>query len=448
MQKNNSSKISPSQIQVEFTDKPITGYGGLIIFSRFFEKLGLSALLERSLPDDRTSPNAMPVVDIVISFFAAVAAGASRFAHVQRLRADQALHRILGLKRIPSPSTITRYFGAFRQVHVEHMTQSLREWTLKHIPTTIRSCTLDLDSSVFTRYGKQQGAKKGYNPSKPGRPSHRPIFAVLAEIKIIVNLWLRSGNTSDVGGSNQFLDETLAQIPENITIKAVRADSGFHDQKFFGYLENKNLHYAVAAKMDKRIQRTIATSRNWKPVDEYHDVTDISYQALTWDQPRRLIAVRERVRPNKNNRGRMLFDIPDYTYNAVFTNTDLEPVEVWRFYNRRADSENRIKELKDDFGASGFCLDSFFGTEATLRLIAFLYNIFVIFKSRILGDPRPTLTNIRYKVLVVGAILGSKARKTILKISATGQLKILLKSLLDRSLIYQPSNCNAVELST
>jgi len=446
MQINFTPKNSPSQIKIEFTDKPITGYGGLIILSRFFEKIGLRVLLERALPDNRTSPNALPVVDIVISFLVAVAVGASRFAHVQRLRADNVLDYILGLKRIPSATTLTRYFGAFSQGHVEHMTRSLWGWTVKHLPANTKACTLDLDSSVFTRYGKQEGAKKGYNPRKPGRPSHRPIFAILAEMKIVVNLWLRSGNTSDVSGVNHFFDETMAKLSPRINVRAVRADSGFHDQKFFAYLERKNLRYAVAARMDKRIQRSIATAKNWQPIDENHDVTELSYQALNWDRPRRLIAVRERVRPQKDNRGKTLFDITDYTFSAVFSNTELEHVEVWRFYNGRADSENRLKELKDDFGASGFCLDSFFGTEAALRLIAFLYNLIAIFKSLILKDSRPTLKNIRYQILIVGAMLSSKARKTILRISASGKLKYLLISLIDRIDNCHNSNCNAVEI--
>ena len=29
---------------------------------------------------------------------------------------------------------------------------------------------MDLDSTVVTVYGKQEGAAVGYNPSKPGRP--------------------------------------------------------------------------------------------------------------------------------------------------------------------------------------------------------------------------------------------------------------------------------------
>ncbi len=47
-------------------------------------------------------------------------------------------------------------------------------------------CTLDIDSSVFTRYGKQEGAQKGYNPRKPGRPSHHPLLAFVADVNMVI----------------------------------------------------------------------------------------------------------------------------------------------------------------------------------------------------------------------------------------------------------------------
>ncbi|MGC8803351.1 MAG: hypothetical protein ACP5PS_06210 [Bacteroidales bacterium] len=34
--------------------------------------------------------------------------------------------------------------------------------------------TLDVDSSVLVRYGQQQGAKRGYNPRKPGPAASLP----------------------------------------------------------------------------------------------------------------------------------------------------------------------------------------------------------------------------------------------------------------------------------
>ena len=35
---------------------------------------------------------------------------------------------------------------------------------------------LDLDSTVFERYGRQEGSLRGYNPRKHGRPSHHATY--------------------------------------------------------------------------------------------------------------------------------------------------------------------------------------------------------------------------------------------------------------------------------
>jgi hypothetical protein len=45
--------------------------------------------------------------------------------------------------------------------------------------------TLDLDSTVLTRYGNQQGAAKGYNIKKPGRKSHHPLMAFVSDCRMV-----------------------------------------------------------------------------------------------------------------------------------------------------------------------------------------------------------------------------------------------------------------------
>ena len=43
--------------------------------------------------------------------------------------------------------------------------------------------TLDMDSPVITVYGKQQRAKVGYNPKKPGRKSYHPLLCFVGETR-------------------------------------------------------------------------------------------------------------------------------------------------------------------------------------------------------------------------------------------------------------------------
>ena len=75
----------------------------------------------------------------------------------------------------------------------------------------------------------------------------------------------------------------------------------------------------------------------------------------------------ERVREGRDSVGRKLIDVPGYTFRVFVTRGTDAPEEIWRDYNRRADMENRIAELKHDLGADGFCLKQFFATEAAFR---------------------------------------------------------------------------------
>ena len=91
----------------------------------------------------------------------------------------------------------------------------------------VRGVRLDLDSPIFGREGKQEGARKGYNPKRKGRrPSHAPLVAVLAVVQFMLHGWSRSGNCSSARGVVAFLTEALALAPAALKIVCVRADSG------------------------------------------------------------------------------------------------------------------------------------------------------------------------------------------------------------------------------
>jgi hypothetical protein len=108
--------------------------------------------------------------------------------------------------------------------------------------------------------------------------------------------------------------------------------------------------------------------------------------------------------------------VPGYTFHGVVTTLGLDPVATWRFYNSRADCENRLKELKEDFGADGFCLQSLDGTEAVFRLICFLFNLMALFKREVTRNESTRLATLRTDTLVVGAIVGADGRKTVLRL--------------------------------
>jgi hypothetical protein len=432
MQPNTSSFSSSGHLEIAYTDKPVSGWGGLVAMMRFFEKVGLRACLQHALPDGRTSNNQVAVVDMMVVLMATVLTGGRRFDHVERLRADEVVKKILGVARMASAGTLRRYLSGFIRSQVEHLTEVLWRLVVPHLPSTKLGAVLDLDSTVFERYGKQEGSLKGHNPRKHGRPSHHPILAMLAEAKIILHAWLRSGNAGTARGVKAFLAESLARLPQGFRLYAVRADSGFFVSEFLDDLEERGLPYAIAVRMTRPIQRLLFGIREWTRFGAGLDVAEFQYQALGWKRPRRLVVIREELRERPDAKGRKLIDLPGYTFHAVVTTLPLPAPDAWRFYNGRADSENRLKELKESFGAGGFCLHSFDGTEACFRFICFVFNLVAIFKREVLHDESPTLDTVRNTTLVVGAILGQEGRNPVLRLGLKGVFRQRFDTLLAR----------------
>ena len=66
------------------------------------------------------------------------------------------------------------------------------------------------------------------------------------------------------------------------------------------------------------------------------------------------------------------------------TSLDADPDAIWRGYRGRADCENRIKELKEDFGMNSFVLRDFWATEAGLSICMLAYNMISAFRQLVL----------------------------------------------------------------
>jgi hypothetical protein len=283
--------------------------------------------------------------------------------------------------------------------------------------------TLDVDSTVHTKYGQQEGAKKGYNSQKPGRLSHHPLMAFVADCKMVANFWLRSGNAHTSNNIEAFLEDTFEKL-EGKTIGLFRADSGFYDKKVFNYLEQKNINYIIAVRLHKPLQQKLVSHRGWMKLDDGIEIAQSTYQSPAWDSERRIIMVRQfvPVRPRAAGKTLRLFQddesVNRYRYSCFMTNLDLPSEMIWTLYRKRADAENRIKELKYDFGSDNFNMRSFFGTEAALQVVMMAYNFTSLFRQFLLGTKaHEQMKGLRYHVLSIGGYITKHGNQRILKLS-------------------------------
>lgn len=410
------------EFDISYTSKEITPWGGMVFLKEMLRKIGFREQIEANQDLPQSGSNrGYKTSTIVEGFITSVWCGANRFLHTEVTRHDTALGRIFDWKNTPGQDTYKRFFGKFTQATNQKVSDHLYSWIFNNF--NFDNFTLDIDSSVMTRYGEQEGAKKGYNPSKKGRPSHHPLIAFIADVKLVANMWLRSGDTSSANNFLGFLEDTLSKL-KNKTISLLRLDSGFFQTDILDYLEGKLMDYVVAVKFTRPIQRLIHSCNNWIVLDTGIEICEQMYQSDSWGNPRRIVIVRQRIkdRPKAPGKQLRLFleeeIFKNYRYSAYVTNLKLAPAEIWRLYRGRGDAENRIKELKYDFGFDSFNLKGFYATEAALTFVMIAYNLMALFRTFVLQEKtQKTLSTLRYRTFAIGAYFEKVNEKLVLKIA-------------------------------
>ncbi len=410
------------EFDISYISKEITPWGGMVFLKQMLEKIGFRELIEKNEDLPQSGSNrGYKTSTIIEGFITSIWCGANRFLHTEVTRHDRALGKIFDWKKTPGQDSNKRFFSKFTQGKNHRVSEYFYSWIFDNFK--FDNFTLDIDSSVMTRYGVQEGVKKGYNPAKKGRPSHHPLIAFIADVKLVANMWLRSGDTSSANNFLGFLEDTLNKL-KNKTVSLLRLDSGFFQANILDYIEEKGMDYVVAARFSSPIQKLIARSNNWLLLDTGIEICEQMYQSDSWDKPRRIVIVRQRIkeRPQATGKQLRLFAEEEiyrnYRYSAYVTNLKFAPAEIWRLYRGRGDAENRIKELKYDFGFDSFNLKDFYATEAALTFAMIAYNLMALFRTFVLQEKtQKTLSTLRYRTFAIGAYFEKLNGKLVLKIA-------------------------------
>ena len=435
-------KISTMEFDVSYTSKEITPWGGMIFLKQMLQKIGFREHISKceDLPQPQSN-RGHKVSTIIEAFVTSIWCGANRFLHTEVTRHDIALGRIFDWEHIPAQDTYKRFFSKFNQATNQKVSDYFYSWIFDNFK--FNNFTLDIDSSVITRYAEQEGAKKGYNPSKRGRSSHHPLIAFIDDVKLVANMWLRSGDTSSANNFLSFLEDTLIKL-KNKTVSLIRLDSGFFQSNILDFLELKSMDYIIAAKFTHPIQRLIHDNTNWILLDTGIEISEQMYQSSAWQKPRRMVIVRQRIKDRPKAPGKQLALFleeeiyKNYRYSAYVTNLKLASPEIWRLYRGRANAENRIKELKYDFGFDSFNLKGFFATEAALTFAMIAYNLMSLFRTFVLQDKvQKTLSTLRYRTFAVGAYFEKVNDKLVLKIALNKKRRPWFSGLWNYSKVFE-----------
>ena len=318
-----------SAFEIKFTSREVSAWGGLALMKRMLDSMDFrTAASQWDLPEPGSN-RGYPPVQLIEQLLVSIWCGACRFTHLEITRMDRTLTRLFGWTRVAGHKAIVRLFGRFDMMCHERVQASVYRWLFDSV-STLGNVTLDMDSTVVTRHGEQQGATRGYNPGKRGRPSHHPLLAFVAEARLVANFWLRPGDASSANNVLQFIESTLHHLGSK-TVGLLRADSGFYAQAVLKLLEGKGFNYIISARLTQGLQQAIIRDARWFALETGLELAEITYQAHGWDKERRIVVVRQSIkRRNAPGKTLSLFaddpDIQGWRYGAMVTSLSLPAV--------------------------------------------------------------------------------------------------------------------------
>ena len=396
----------------------LTHFGGIFLIHQFCKKLKLKWHLQTYVKFHQRSSRYHPV-ELILAIVYALIAGIQRLNKTKILQGNGAFQQIIGLRSFPYASSLRRFLKRVDSKTIQSINKVHDQLRLKmfYLPKPRTSLLFDLDSVVFTIYGKQiEEAKIGYNPHKRGARSYHPLLCFEFHSNDFWHGILRPGDAYSSTGSVEFFKQCLDKLPAYLYRIRLRVDSGFFDHKFIELLENENIGYVIVAKMTSPIKNKVGGLR-------YHGfkkdwaAAEFFYQPYGWKRPCRFVVIR-RPLPEKDSDQLSLFTIERYAYQVFVTNLPLRAPNIWYFYKGRALIEKNIRELEESFALAKIPTNKFQANQVYFYLLLFAYNIINWFK-RLCLPPRfqnATLETIRTEFLVLPARLVKTDNRNVLKL--------------------------------
>jgi hypothetical protein len=403
----------------------VTAMGQMPVFVDFLKTSGLWDGFVADCPLRYTSPNAPSQVDVLGTLLMSVLAGQSRYAHITGLRGDGVNPELLGMRKVMSEDSARR---AFKQASAEETLQ----WLRRHLrqtyePLLEHAWVMDLDSTVKPLYGKQEKAVKGYNPSKPGRPSHVVHTYLIAQLRLVLGAEVQAGNEAASSHAQPGFWAYFDTLPHASRPVFLRGDIGWGSERMMQEAEQRDQPYLFKIRQSAKIKELLAGSfaaDQWESAGQGWEGTWSEVRLAGWTSKRRIIILRRPLREDlvvakgkgKGNRRKAQMELEMgwvqqgtvlYENAVLVTNLEEEIFTLAQHYRDRGDAENNFDELKNQWGWLGFTTHDHARSEMMTLFVALVYNWWSLFTR--LSTPHKRAEAITSRPLLLHAI-GRKTR--------------------------------------
>lgn len=381
---------SPRSVRIVYNHAGLTHFGGVHFFHEFLRVLHFRDFLAQQIRYPRRNRD-YSVSQMLLALVYPIVLGLNRIETTSLLRSNGTFQYLTGLPSFPDPQSLRRFLvnaPAPLREQLHRANDRLLQRFI-HLPEHRSRLIFDLDSTVLTLFGHQEGAEVGYNPRYRGKRSYDPLLCLEANSSFFWDVELRRGDAGTWAGSEELLACCFLSTPSDIRELRVRADAGFGYGPVLEMLEARSAQYAVVARMIPSLKRALRGLR-YEAMNPSWEIAEFEHRPHDWPHARRCIVARRRI--EEIDPHPTLFTLERYVYRAWHTNLSLTPAGVWHFYDGRAGMERRIREIREDFGLPKIPTRAFAANALYLEVMRLAYNLVTAFQRTCLPEEWHSLT--------------------------------------------------------
>ena len=398
--------------------------------AQLMDSLSLAERIDQHFPQPKSNRGYKPS-EFIKTLILMQHEGSFHLDDIRHIQDDEALRTVLDLNKLPQATTLGDWLRRVgNQPQIQDAWVKVNTALLQSALHRCKKVTLDIDATEIIAH--KADAQWTYNKNK----GFMPMVGHIAETGQVVGVDFRQGNVPPAQDNLAFIQQCQQSLPEGCALKALRIDAAGYQTKIIEYCDTQGIEYAIRAKTSAamRAQIDVASDSDWQPLldKQGEPISDQSTYRTSFcigDYEKAFTLVIQRTvlkgqasldLDSQESSGEI--SLGGYVYRAIATNRDeLSDSEIVHWYNQRAeDSENRIKELKLDFGGDTLPCSDFNANALYFLISALSYNLFALMRQLLPEElAHHRAMTLRWRLYAIAAKVVRTGRQLFVKMRAT-----------------------------
>lgn len=345
--------------EINFEDRQLTSFSGIIIFQLLFKRLGLKNKLKKCFSHLRLSPIFGHHI-IVMLLIVHLILGFRRLREIDYYRDDPMVLRLMGLKKLPDVSTISRSLSQLDDKSVHNIRRLSRSFVISGLRREqFPRLTMDFDGSVLSTKGHAEGSAIGFNKIKKGARSYYPLFCTIAQTGQFFDMHHRPGNVHDSNGAVEFMQDCFQRMRSQMpgSILESRMDGAFFNKDIISLMAARKVNFTASVPFARftELKHMVENRESWTAIDDTWSYFETKWKPKSWDTEFRFVFTRKKFK--KAQKGPLQLDLfvpvdREYQYKVIVTNKAESAKAVVLFHNGRGSQESIFGNAKNDTALS------------------------------------------------------------------------------------------------